>query len=300
MPNTATLPRWANDILNAAPKRGEGLNPWLFRASIALRACGRNEQEITAELRVLTAGEPTKPGEIERAAKRSADYVDGHGTDHHPAPKWPCVDKAARAAVIAQHDGGAVELWEQSPVRLDDDSPITEAIIDTLFPGDPLICVAPVFNVYETAPRESFRGRLSKMQFIVPNAMSKLTGLTQDGEESARCLDNTGPRQYLIVEQDSGTMDEQAGVIMHLAKKAPLALVTRSGGKSLHSWFACGDQLEDDVKRFFTHAVALGADPATWTRCQLVRMPDGTRPKDGAAVRQSVLYWNPSIREASL
>lgn len=105
MPSTATLPRWANDIIDATPKRGGGLNRWLLRPAIALRACGRSEQEIIAELRVLTAGEPIKPGEIERAAKRSADYMDGNGTAHHPAPKWPRVDKAARATVIAGHAG---------------------------------------------------------------------------------------------------------------------------------------------------------------------------------------------------
>ena len=121
--------------------------------------------------------------------------------------------------MVAEHDGGAVELWEDSPHRFDDDCPRTEAIIDSLFPGNPLICVAPVFNEYETGPRESFRGRLANFQFIVPSAMSKLTGITQEGKESARCLDNTGPRQYLVVEQDSGTADEQAAVIMHLAER---------------------------------------------------------------------------------
>ncbi len=300
MPSTATLPRWANDIIDATPKRGGGLNRWLLRAAIALRACGRSEQEIIAELRVLTAGEPIKPGEIERAAKRSADYMDGNGTAHHPAPKWPRVDKAARAAVIAGHAGAAVELWEQSPYRPDDDGPITETIIDALFPGNPLICVANALETATTAPRESLRGTLSTMQFVVPSTMTAITGISKEGKASARCLDNTGPRRYLIVEQDAGTADEQAAIIMHLAERAPLVLVTRSGGKSLHSWFVCGGQSELTVLCFFRYAVTLGADRATWTRCQLVRMPDGTRRRpDGTTTRQSVLYWNPGNTEAA-
>ena len=51
---------------------------------------------------------------------------------------------------------------------------------------------------------------------------------------------------------------------------------------------------------FFRYAVTLGADRATWTRCQLVRMPDGLRRNpDGSTARQSVLYWNPGIMEVS-
>jgi len=37
-------------------------------------------------------------------------------------------------------------------------------------------------------------------------------------------------------------------------------------------------------------AVKLGADPATWSRSQFCRMPDGRRD-DGC--RQTVFYFNP-------
>ena len=36
-------------------------------------------------------------------------------------------------------------------------------------------------------------------------------------------------------------------------------------------------QSEDRLRRFMNYAVSLGADPATWTRSQFVRMPDGAR-----------------------
>ena len=293
------LPTWARDIVCNPPPRGDGLNHWLMRACLALRRCGRTEREILAELPILTAGEAIKHGEIERAVTRSKEYFDNNGDNMPRAEKWPALDKEARARIVAACPADVAELWEQSPYRFDDDEPLTESIIDRLFPGNPLICAAPIFNEYETAPRESFRGRLAEFQFIVPSAMSKAVGLTQEGNESARCLDNTGPRQYIIVEQDSGTANEQAAVIMHLAERAPLALVVRSGGKSLHSWFICGEQSELTVLCFFRYAVTLGADRATWTRCQLVRMPDGTRRRDdGTTTRQSVLYWNPGNMEA--
>ena len=295
------LPTFARDILSAVPHRGDGLNTWLMSASLALRRARRSDSEIIETLRCVTAAEPVKPGEIERAVVRSVEYMaDGDGGTYRPTPaKWPAVDKAARAKVIAQYDSDPAELWERSPHRFDDDEPLTETIVDTLFPGNPLICTAKTQYESVTAPREDFRGKLSRLQFIVPSAMTKLTGLNQDGEVSTRCLDNSGPRQYLIVEQDAGTADEQASIIMHLAERAPLVLVVRSGGKSLHSWFACGTQSELTILCFFRYAVTLGADRAIWTRCQLVRMPDGTRHKNGKAVRQAVLYWNPGILGAT-
>jgi hypothetical protein len=43
------------------------------------------------------------------------------------------------------------------------------------------------------------------------------------------------------------------------------------------------------------YAVMLGADPATWTRCQFVRMPNGLRRRPKAfGVRQPVFYFNPN------
>ncbi len=122
--------------------------------------------------------------------------------------------------------------------------------------------------------------------------MSARTGRTKDGRISARTLENTGPRRFLIVEQDGGTPDEQAGILLHLAKKAPLALAVFSGKKSIHGWFYCQGQPEERLKSFMQYAVSLGADPATWTRCQLVRMPDGTRD---TGARQTIFYFNPEV-----
>jgi hypothetical protein len=40
------------------------------------------------------------------------------------------------------------------------------------------------------------------------------------------------------------------------------------------------------------YAVSLGADPATWTKSQFVRMPDGIRDN---GKRQTVFWLNPNI-----
>ncbi len=295
------LPNWARDILAAVPKRGDGLNTWLMRASIALRRAGRSAGEIIEALRCLTAGEPVKAGEIERAVRRSIEYVTGDGMTSRPAaPRWPEVDNAARAAIVAQHDGGALELWECSPVRFDDDSSHTEEIIDALFPGDPLICVADGPETAVTGPRESFRGRLGSKGLIVPSPMTKLTGVNQEGKESARCLDNTGPRRFLGCRARQRHPRRASGRD-YAPGGAGAAGARCSQWREVSSfWFACGGQADKVVSRFFRYAVTLGADRATSTRCQLIRMPDGTRRRpDGTTARQSVLYWNPCSMEAA-
>jgi hypothetical protein len=38
---------------------------------------------------------------------------------------------------------------------------------------------------------------------------------------------------------------------------------------------------EETARELMGYAVSLGADPATWTRCQLVRLPGGRRKRKG-------------------
>jgi hypothetical protein len=119
--------------------------------------------------------------------------------------------------------------------------------------------------------------------------MSAVEGVTQDGRPSKHTLSNTGPRRFLICEFDTGTPDEHAGLLLHLAEFAPLVCAVHSGGKSLHGWFYVADQPEDKVRAFFNFAVKLGADRATWTRSQFVRMPDGVRDN---GKQQTVYFLN--------
>jgi hypothetical protein len=180
---------------------------------------------------------------------------------------------------------------------MEGDQSHTEEIIDQLFPGSPLLCCGKSNANFDTCPRESRRGQLSSLALVVPSPMSATTGTTKDGRTSKHTLDNTGPRRFLIVEFDTGTADEHAALLLHLAGYAPLVLAVHSGGKSLHGWFYCAGQPEDKLLRFMRYAVSLGGDPATWGRSQFVRMPDGTRDNGN---RQTVFYYNPQPLEVTL
>jgi hypothetical protein len=66
---------------------------------------------------------------------------------------------------------------------------------------------------------------------------------------------------------------------------APLVMVTFSGTKSLHAWWYCAGEPEHEGSRlhqFMSDAARLGADPATFTASQFVRMPAATRIDTGA------------------
>jgi hypothetical protein len=160
-----------------------------------------------------------------------------------------------------------------------------------------------------------WRGRESGFQFIVPNPMIKETGVTKDGKKSKRCLENTGPRRFLVTEFDIAEDDERwapyvqewkakgisvldanVALLIELARRGlprfPLELAVHSGGKSIHSWYFCEGLTDEQLRPFMVRAVRLGADPATWTRCQLVRMPDGIREN---GKRQQVHFFAPEV-----
>jgi hypothetical protein len=264
-----------------------------MQAAWRCRANGMTPSEAVALLGSLITRRPNPANEIEVAvSKVYGTTTFTPGTPRQAASKkWPDVNHEQREAVIATGIG-LVDLWEVSPIRFDDGEQHTEAIIDRLFPGNPLLCVGMSNSNFATAPREIFRGALHNFPLIVPNPMTARTGRTQAGHLSAHSLANTGPRWHLVIEQDAGSIDEQAAIIAHLAEIAPLVLVLSSGGKSLHAWFFCAGQPEDKLYRFMRRAVALGADTATWTRSQFVRMPDGTRDNGR---RQTVFFFNPAV-----
>lgn len=296
MKSANALPQFVRDMLASAPRAGEGVNLFLFRLARVLHPY-RDEAEIADMLRAVTAncGRTVTEKEILRAVEnsRASAWTPGERNPQHSAPAWPEANSEQREAVIAAASGfGLVDLWEGSPVRFEDNETRTEEIIDAFFPGNPLVCCGKSNAEFATREREDWRGRLAAMQLIVPSPMTARTGHTQDHRESEHTLANTGPRRFLVIEQDGGTLDEQAAILAHLAERAPLALAVHSGNKSLHGWFYCAGQSEERLRRFMHLAVPLGADRATWTRSQFVRMPDGTRNNGN---RQTVYFFNPGV-----
>lgn len=289
---TRELPQFIHDLLAAPPPAGKGVHGWLYRVARQLHA-HLPAVEIVAllESRVQGCGRHVSRKEITdavQAALLTAWQPNGNAAPVKAAAKWPSVNQEQRAAIL-RDGGGLADLWELSRPRIEDNRQHTEEIIDRLFPDNPLLCCGKSSQEFDTRPREDWRGELSTLALIVPSPMSAVTGRTKDGKESKHTLANTGARRFLIVEFDTGATDEHAALLLHLAGYAPLVCAVHSGNKSLHGWFYVHGQPDAKVERFFRYAVSLGADRATWTRSQFVRMPDGTRDNGN---RQTVFFLN--------
>ena len=267
--NAATLPDWLCDLLRSAPRAGEGVHGWLFRVARQLHAhLPAGEIVRLLESQVAQCGRHVPRAEIVAAVQNAltcAWQPTGKAAPVQPMSKWPTVNDERREAILS-NGYGLADLWELSPVRIEDNGQHTEAIIDRLFPGNPLLCCGKSNSEFDTRPREDWRGQLAGLQLIVPSPMSAPTGLTQQGKESAHALNNTGARRFLVVEFDQGTTDEHAALLIHLAGYAPMVCALHSGNKSLHGWFYCAGQPEDKLLRFMRCAVSLGADHATWSK----------------------------------
>jgi hypothetical protein len=284
------LPAFLTEMLGDPPRAGEGVHNWLFRVSRQLHT-HLPAVEIVAllESRVQNCGRHVSRKEIEDAVKNALACAWQPGSNTTPVPaasKWPSVNQEQQAAIL-RDNGGLADLWELSPLRIEDNAAHTEAIIDRLFPHNPLLCCGRSSSIFDTKPREDWRGELAALALLVPSPMSTVMGLTKDGKESKHTLNNTGPRRFLICEFDTGTVDEHAALLIHLAGYAPLVCAVHSGGKSLHGWFYVQGEPDAKVEKFFRYAVSLGADSRLWARCQFCRLPDGTRDNG----KRQILYF---------
>ena len=287
--------------LKPCPPEGEGVHRWIYHAACTLTDASVPAEEAEAIIEELMTRPPEPASEIEDALRSARG-------ERKPGPRWS-PPFAHRIAEVVKVGPSLRELISHSPQPVQfGQSSGTEAYIDALFAGNPWLCVGKANWDFYTARRDWWRGKLNDRALIVPSPMCSQEGRTKEGHMSFHTEVNTAPRRFLVVEFDSGTLDQQAALIYHLAQYAPLALVVFSGSKSAHSWFFCEGQSEDKLTRFFDYATSLGADPKTWSRSQFVRIPDGIRsdgktsdalvaagiqniPKGG----QAVLYFNPGV-----
>jgi hypothetical protein len=289
---TRELPSFLNDLLAAPPRAGEGVHGWLYNVARNLHAhLPAPEIVVLLESRVQGCGRHVSRKEIEDAVKNAlacAWQPHGNAAPVQSAAKWPRVNQEQRDAIV-RDNGGVADLWELSRPRIEDNEQHTEEIVDRLFPGNPFLCCGKSSSVFDTKPREDWRGQMSALALIVPSPMSAIEGVTKDGKPSKHTLSNTGNRRFLICEFDTGTADEHAALLLHLAGYAPLVCAVHSGNKSLHGWFYVHGQPDAKIEKFFRYAVSLGADDQLWCKSQFCRMPDGTRAN---GQRQTVFFLN--------
>jgi len=275
------------DIINKIPKvkecppAGEGVHRWVYHV-VCTFLDHRAEHQTIIDYCERHATRNLQPNEVENAIETRLKCQNNKGK--YFAKPNPIEGKRIIDYSITQEN-----FEKLSPVSNLQDMP-SESIIDLLFPNNPLLCCGVSNSVFKTISKVDWGDSLRKMRLIVPSPMSAKHGLTQSGKRSPHTLSNTGQRRFLVVEFDDGTLDQQAAIHYHLGTKFPLTLIVFSGSKSLHGWYYVQGSTEFHTREFFNYACSLGADRATWTKSQFVRMPNGVRDNKK---RQSVIFLNP-------
>ena len=277
------------DMLRSQPGKGRG-HAWLFRVALHLRhyhtetACFRLLRACADEWRDRSVPD----AEIWKAVRKaySATPEEARATTAVPWPD-PSPDAIARVLGSTRPLFGLVPPCPEL---------LAHRILPALFGYDELVCAGFGQEQAVTATLQELMPDADRYQYVVPSPMTARSGRNQEGRESVRTLANTGPRRYLVIENDAATKEEQAAILSHLAGFLPLALVVDSAGKSLHGWFWAAECPESTLRVFMEYAVHLGADPHTFVRCQWVRMPGGTRYGSDTPPRlQPVLYAHDNL-----
>jgi hypothetical protein len=262
-------------LLETAPEQGSGLHMWLIKGA---RECERSGVEPNEAFDLIAQTVTARGGvivakEINKAINKAYSQPYNPGPHEHKSA-WPEEDMGLieEITLLRAWDvpGALATLESRSPEKLNKSS---GEIMTRLFPADSLICAG--FEMTDTTTFELSRvaKNLHKFSLVVPSPMFAKTGLTQEGKESGRCLGNVGPRRYLVTEFDfkpfnpqgeptkwvplidlwkshgMSIQDATAGVIMHLAQYGPLVLVVFSGNLSLHAWWACVGESEEEGSR---------------------------------------------------
>src|SRR5262249_2770078 len=157
-----------------------GVNNWLFGQARQLhvhldaQAIYELLREKTRHCgRVVTDKEIKRQIECSRKVAWTPDHPEAfeHGVDrektgrliltHPQTPPWPEPNLEAINAIVSG-GFGLVDLWESSPIRLEDSNQ-AEAIIDLIFPGNPLLCCGLSKEEFATRRRGIWRGHLHRL-----------------------------------------------------------------------------------------------------------------------------------------
>jgi len=317
--------------LDPCPKRGRGLNTWMFKTAAHLARNGVSAAEAETFI-AKQAGDDARPGEAKRqvsqgfaAATGSAPIRTEDGKYKIPSKarqqKWPKVANEQVAQAVKDCPATPEDIILESPFPPD----ATLHPIDVLAKlhgakGEDFLCIAPrpakgfitrTFNEWTEDVRLRIQAGkhsvIQNWQMVVPNLMRSRAGTTKEGRrDRPRTSDNAchpDHMRFAVVEVDIppddpicaslGKTPQEicASVILGKLDRSKLRMVVRSGGKSLHAWMDVQGMNADQLEAFFRSLTPLGVDPSGRLPVQQFRLPNGYRSEK--QTRQSVIYWNP-------
>jgi hypothetical protein len=329
------VPEWLESFLGTCPHSPNGVHQWLAKAAWRMHDhLNHDEQVKVLRWAIRDCGRAPQPHEIEHTVTNIGQKRDGQFRAQYfnswPAPIPAEIDKivcrgpwdlSAVSPADINNESGA-HNWLN---RLFPSGSLLcisqELVFHSATNLEPYIS-----RRWHTRRLETWKSRYASLcdasSLLVPNPAAFTWHYTTDGRPSTRCNAMFPMRLYLVVEFDFSeksrngkqetawappirkwkkrgisTRGACAALLWHLSQYAPLVLVVWSGGKSSHGWFNVDRIAETDQRAFMEYGCALGGDSATWTRCQLVRLPEGLRPNGN---RQTVEYFNPANLPESL
>lgn len=163
-------------------------------------------------------------------------------------------------------------------------------------------CYDPEVRTHQTAPAAEIADRVSKVagfRGVYSRINPMAAGGTHDYDVNAF--------RYCLLEIDHGlTRGKQLWVLQRLIeRKAPIAWIVDSGGKSLHAALRIDATTSEEFKatavriyaklgeRDVHHPEILGVDPACKNAGRYTRLPNCWRPETQS--RQTLIYVNPSF-----
>ena len=220
-----------------------------------------------------------RPGEIKGIVAWARDRQENPDTDFQARPIPKADLDYIRTVIRADpHALGTLADGEVPPTAAD-------ALLLLFQPDDWLHVGAEVWTQPQTVEQWAKFPDLDSKTFVLPNPCVP--------HAPARTADYILCRRYVVHEMDgieewTPTHEEQASILLRLARRMPLRMVVDSGGKSLHGWFDVSSYPNDEVNAFIDLSLLLGGDKSALRPTQLVRLPQGTR-KGGA--KQRIIYY---------
>lgn len=265
---------------------------WLLATANRARAAGVSREAAYDDLR---AAIPRKSPRDVRCAIEKA-YTGEFTPGAYPTitRRKKTVSGAFWRDVIDRHPEPEAELWERSPVHLENPDDDTRLALERLYDPDDLLFIGEAKE--RGIPGANIRRAVDWLEHpgpwpehIIVNPLTGEQAETKTGGLSYRCDAAVKARRFCVVEFDRHTIQQQAAFWCHaIARGVRVSLILHSGSKSLHAWIPCG---YNEALPLFERFVVFGADPATRNPSRMSRTPGAWRAS--TKKRQGLIYLNP-------
>jgi hypothetical protein len=190
--------------------------------------------------------------------------------------------KMSLAQIIAEHGKNPVDLWEESPVRLMEDTKNDWRLLLQLFPQAGVLWIGDTKDSCDDHAderrkeycRRHFRTVAEWMKETEAPAQFTCPSVFRPGVHS-RSNENVVGRPFLVVESDTLNKVEVMAIFQWMRGFMRLRAVVDTAGKSLHGWFEY--PCEEYVKELRVILPALGCDEALFKASQPCRLPGARR-----------------------